>query len=262
MQRTRGSGLETRICPNISVVTGMRWSSQARRTLVIASEFPFVHDDFERAAASVGNPALAGRSSCRDVVEQALHSRADIVLLDASVEVPPGLPALVRRLRALDDPPLIALLVARGVPRSATEHPDVLLAADFGPPAVLHALKLVASGVMVAAAPPHRTPLTPAIVDPDARRRLSTLTEREREILLLIVDGLSNREVGARLFISPDTVKDHVSRILTKLGVTSRIEAAVVAVRANLCRTTGLEATGTRGRVRGVRPVRPMPSRT
>ncbi|MCP9620405.1 response regulator transcription factor [Nocardia otitidiscaviarum] len=261
MQLTRGSGLETRICPNISVVTGARLSSQTRRTLVVASEFPFVHDDFERAVASVTNLTLAGRSTCGEVVEQVVRCRPDIVLLDASVEVPRDLPALTRRLRALDHPPLIALLVARGVPRSATEHPDVLLAADFGPPAVLHALKLVASGVMVAAAPPHRTPLTPAIADPDARRRLATLTEREREILLLIVDGLSNREVGARLFISPDTVKDHVSRILTKLGVASRIEAAVVAVRANLCRATGLDATGTRGRGRGGRAVRAVASR-
>jgi two-component system, NarL family, response regulator LiaR len=60
------------------------------------------------------------------------------------------------------------------------------------------------------------------------------MTEREREILKLLVEGLSNGEIAARLFISPSTVKFHVSNVLSKLGVASRTEAVALAVKHNL----------------------------
>jgi DNA-binding NarL/FixJ family response regulator len=60
------------------------------------------------------------------------------------------------------------------------------------------------------------------------------LTERERAVLVLIADGLSNADIGARIHVSVGTVKDHVSAILTKLGVGSRVQAALVAQRAGL----------------------------
>lgn len=57
------------------------------------------------------------------------------------------------------------------------------------------------------------------------------LTEREREVLVLIVAGLNNSEIAEKLFVSPFTIKSHVSNILTKFGVASRTEAAALAVR-------------------------------
>lgn len=60
------------------------------------------------------------------------------------------------------------------------------------------------------------------------------LTNREREVLVLMVEGLNNVEIAKRLFISRSTVKTHVSRILSKLDVKSRVEAVVVAVEHGL----------------------------
>ena len=60
------------------------------------------------------------------------------------------------------------------------------------------------------------------------------LTERERAVLNLIVEGLNNSEIAAKLVVSPSTVKSHVSHILRKLDVTSRTEAAALAVRHHL----------------------------
>ena len=58
------------------------------------------------------------------------------------------------------------------------------------------------------------------------------LTRRETEVLLLVADGLSNREIGERLFITPKTAGLHVSHILAKFNVDSRVKAAAIAHRA------------------------------
>ena len=62
------------------------------------------------------------------------------------------------------------------------------------------------------------------------------LTERELEVLALMVEGLNNTQIAGRLTVSPSTVKSHVSNILSKLGVTSRTEAVALALRNRLIR--------------------------
>lgn len=76
-------------------------------------------------------------------------------------------------------------------------------------------------------------PATP----PDTTPEIAALSPREREILALIGDGLTNREIGKRLYLSEKTVKNHISRLLAKLGVQRRVQAAVLA--------THLEQPGT-----------------
>jgi NarL family two-component system response regulator LiaR len=60
------------------------------------------------------------------------------------------------------------------------------------------------------------------------------LTERERAVLVLLVEGLNNTQIAGKLYVSPSTIKTHVSNILSKLGVASRTEAAILALRHRL----------------------------
>ncbi|MER5844081.1 MULTISPECIES: response regulator [Streptomyces] len=66
----------------------------------------------------------------------------------------------------------------------------------------------------------------------EEQEALPGLTEREREILALIGEGLTNRQIGQRLYLAEKTVKNHISRLLAKLGVERRIQAAVIATQA------------------------------
>jgi two-component system, NarL family, response regulator DevR len=66
---------------------------------------------------------------------------------------------------------------------------------------------------------------------PEVNEELAALTEQERKILALIAEGLTNRQIGERLFLAEKTVKNYVSSILAKLGLERRTQAAVLAAK-------------------------------
>ncbi|MEV6211356.1 response regulator transcription factor [Kitasatospora sp. NPDC051914] len=68
--------------------------------------------------------------------------------------------------------------------------------------------------------------------EPETDAALAALTPREKEILALVGEGLTNRQIGERLYLAEKTVKNHVSRLLAKLGVERRLQAAVLAAHA------------------------------
>ena len=90
---------------------------------------------------------------------------------------------------------------------------------------------IAASADVVVLARPTRAQQRSVSPNTDAGRATPSLTNREREILALLADGLGNKQIAARLGISTSTVKTHLELLFDKLGVTSRAEAVAAAVR-------------------------------
>jgi DNA-binding NarL/FixJ family response regulator len=116
---------------------------------------------------------------------------------------------------------------------------------DAPPDQLLAGIRAVAGGDAVVApsvtrrlldAYAHQFPDDHATATPSAR--LDPLTEREREVLLAVAGGLSNVEIAARLVVSEATVKTHVGRILSKLGLRDRVQAAIFAYETGLVRAS------------------------
>ena len=117
---------------------------------------------------------------------------------------------------------------------------------DAGPAELLAAIRAVASGEAVVAPSATRRLLErfiPTLPPPDrsgtAAQRLAALTEREREVLGLVGQGLNNSEIAGKLFLSEATIKTHVGHALTKLGLRDRVHMVVFAYDAGLVRPRG-----------------------
>lgn len=137
--------------------------------------------------------------------------------------------------------------VAGGVMVYSDVTSERTLARDLTATALAHARVL---GELLDRRPRRRRPTHPLVehlIEQGERPLVASLSPRETEVLSLLVRGLTNREIGRALHLSPGTVRNHVGRLLAKLGAADRTHAAVLAVTRTLLKTQEMEARGPSG---------------
>ncbi|GGY15232.1 response regulator [Streptomyces tanashiensis] len=169
-------------------------------------------------------------------VARAEELRPDVVLMDVKMPGTDGIEAL-KRLRELANPARV--LIVTSFTEQRTVVPALRAGAsgyvykDIDPDALAGAIRSVHAGHVLL-----QSEVAGALLAQEDSHggtgRGSTLTEREREVLGLIADGRSNREIARALVLSEKTVKTHVSNILMKLDLADRTQAALWAVRHGL----------------------------
>lgn len=168
-----------------------------------------------------------------EAVKLARSLRPDVVLMDMLMPVMDGIEATTIIRRELPDTEVIALtsVVEDSAIFGAVRAGAVgYLLKDTRADELSRAIKAAAAG-QVQLSPQVAARLVREVRAPESPE---TLTERETEVLVLLAQGLSNKEIAQELVVSDKTVKTHVSNILSKLNVPSRTQAALYAVRTGL----------------------------
>ncbi len=230
--------------------------------VVVVDDQSLVRAGFRMVLGAQPDMAVVGEAGDgAEALRLLARTEADVVVMDIRMPVMDGVEA-TRRLCATDYSSWAASGTAQRPGAVAPGGPRVLVLTTFDTDAdAFAALQAGASGFLLKNVPPEELLAAirvvaggESVVAPRVTRRLldrfagqlapppaggpglDQLTEREREVLLLVAQGMSNAEVAERLYVAETTVKTHVGRILTKLGLRDRVQAVVLAYESGLVR--------------------------
>ncbi len=223
-------------------------SDGTERVLVVDDD-PLVRAALAMVLGGSGDCVLVGEATDGDEVPAAVAEHApDVVLMDIRMPQVDGLTA-TERLRARPDGPEVIVLTTfdadASVLRALRAGASGFLLKDTPPAAIVEAVRRVAAGEPMLS-PTVTRQLMAHVAEaegtadgPDARRAaalalLGRLSEREHEVALAVGRGLSNAQIAAEAYLSVATVKAHVSRLLTKLEASNRVQVALVVHDAGL----------------------------
>ncbi|WP_410793245.1 response regulator transcription factor [Kribbella sp. C-35] len=181
----------------------------------------------------------------REALNLARTTRADVVLMDIRMPEMDGIEA-TRRIAADEDLAGVRILVLttfendENVLHAVRAGASGFLGKNVGPDELLHAVRVVATGDAFLSPKATRGLVQHVLEQPEAvtepAAALDQLTDREREVVVLVAHGLSNEDIAERLYLSPLTAKTHVNRAMTKLSVRDRAQLVVIAYQNGLIR--------------------------
>jgi len=180
-----------------------------------------------------------------EAIEQAMVTAPDVVLMDIRMPQLDGIQA-TRRIVKTPGLESVRVLILTTYDTDAYVFEALqtgasgFLLKDAGPAELLHAIRVVAAGDALLAPRITRRLIAQFAAQrtaaQDGENRLAVLTEREREVMALVGLGLSNDEIGAKLYLSPATARTHVSHAMVKLGARDRAQLVVIAYQTGLVR--------------------------
>lgn len=211
-------------------------------SVLLVDDDPLVRTGLRMILGLDAELTLAGEAADgEEALTRIEETRPDVVLLDVRMPVLDGL-GVLRRLQGRPDAPAVIVLTTFDtddhVLRALAAGARGFLLKDVDPAEMIAAVKVAHRGDPVLSPAVTATVIRAAtaapVTDPAAVAMVAELTDREREVAGLLLAGRTNAEIGHRLTMSLATVKAHITRIFTKLGVDNRVSAAMVLRDAGL----------------------------